>query len=155
MAGVLERFHFLGKELKENLLKIKERIFGERKELKEKEVPITSILPFRGSIFWMAALFPILGPLCLPGLWPLFSCVSQSLVFTWPDAGGTFLVSAGPSRSQFGWGSSRPSCSQVGWGSSAAGRAGCRAVSGGLDTGPGRHSPLASVRRAARVRVGS
>ena len=51
MAGVLERFHFLGKELKENVLKIKERIFGERKELKEKEVPITSILPFRGSIF--------------------------------------------------------------------------------------------------------
>lgn len=36
MAGVLEQFHFLGKELKENVLKIKMKNFWKEKELKKK-----------------------------------------------------------------------------------------------------------------------
>lgn len=50
MAGALERFHFLGKELKENMLKIKGKDFWKGKRTEEKKVTITSILPFRGSI---------------------------------------------------------------------------------------------------------
>ena len=37
MAGVLVQFHFLGKELKDNVLKIKGKNFWKEKEVKKKK----------------------------------------------------------------------------------------------------------------------
>jgi len=62
MAGVLEQFHFLGKELKDNVLKTKRKNFWKEKELKKKVIVIR-IVPFRGILEWLLQAFsPFMQP---------------------------------------------------------------------------------------------
>lgn len=81
MAGVLEQFHFLGKELKDNVLKIKGKNFWKEKELKKKKKAIViRILPFRGICFWSGCYkhFPHLWILSTSSRCDLSSLVSPN-----------------------------------------------------------------------------
>lgn len=75
MAGVLERFHFLGKELKENVLKIKGKDFWKEKRTEGKKVPIRAFFHLGDLFFEWLPFSPFWG-LCASWVFDLCSLVS-------------------------------------------------------------------------------
>lgn len=139
MAGVLERFHFLGKELKENVLKIKGKDFWKEKRTEGKKKCRSWAFFHLGDLFFEWLSFSPFWGLCASWVFDLCFLVSLnrscSLGLTqeghfWFLRGLPALSSGGEARGlpALRWGGEAPQLALLGAGPSQAGWAPARGV---------------------------